>query len=54
MDDHDQGAHPEEVGRPGEHDQGNGGLVVDKHLPKVLSLNIKELTETQRPVKGQL
>ena len=42
------------MGGPGEHHQGNGGVVVDEHTPEVLSLDIKELTDRQGPVEGQL
>ena len=45
MEDHHQGAYPGEVGCPGEHDQGDGGDVVDQHLPKVFPLHIKELAD---------
>ena len=50
----DQGPHAGEVGGPGEHHQGNGCVVVDEHLPEVLPFYIKELTDDQRPVEGQL
>ena len=52
--DHHEGPHPHEVGRPGEHDQGDGGLVVDEHLPEVFPLHIEELAEAQGPVERQL
>lgn len=52
--DHDEGPHPHEVGRPGEHDEGDGGLVVDEHLPEVFPLHIEELAEAQGPVERQL
>ena len=51
MDDHDQGAYSGEVGCPGEHDQADGGVVVEEHLPEIFPLHIKELTEGQRPVE---
>ena len=51
MDDHDQGAYPGEVGSPGEHDQADGGVVVEEHLPEIFPLHIKELTEGQGPVE---
>ena len=54
MDDEDECSHPDEVRGPGEHDEGDGGLVVDEHLPEVLPLDIEELTEGQGPVEGHL
>ena len=53
MDDHHQGSYPGEVGCPGEHDQADGGVVMDKHLPEILPLDIKELADGQGPVEGQ-
>ena len=52
VDDHDECPHPDEVSRPGEHDEGDGGHVVEEHLPEVLPLNVKELAEAQGPVEG--
>jgi len=40
-----QGAHPGEVSCPGEGDEGDGGVVVDEHLPEVLALHVKELAD---------
>ena len=54
MDDHHQGAYPGEVGCPGEHHQEDGSVVVDEHLPEVFPLDIKELTDGQGPLEGQL
>ena len=45
VDDEDEAADPVGVGRPGEHHQGDGGVVVDEHLPEVLPPHVKELTE---------
>ena len=54
MDNEDEGAHPDKVGGPGEHDQGDGGLVVDEHLPEVFPLDVKELAEGEGPVECHL
>ena len=54
MDNEDEGAHPDKVGGPGEHDQANGGLVVDEHLPEVFPLDIKELADGEGPVECHL
>ena len=54
MDYEDQGPDPHKVGGPAEHDERDGGLVVDEHLPEVLPLHIKELAEGQGPVEGHL
>ena len=43
MDQEYQGTDTGEVGGPGEHHQGDGGHVVNKHLAEVFSLHIKEL-----------
>ena len=53
VDDHHQGSYPGEVGSPGEHDQADGGVVMDEHLPEILPLDIKELADGQGPVEGQ-
>ena len=44
---HDQHQRPDpvRVGRPAEHHQGDRCVVVDEHLPKVLSPHVKKLTE---------
>ena len=34
---------PDEVARPAETQEQNGGHVVDEHLPEVLTLHVKEL-----------
>ena len=47
-------APPGEVAGPGEAEEGDGGEVVDKHLPKVFSLHIKKLQDGQGPVESQL
>ena len=39
MDEKDQGAHPVHVVGPAEDEQGQGGNVVDEHLPEVLPKN---------------
>ena len=54
MDDKDEGANPGEVAGPAEGHQGNGGDVVDKHLPEVLTLHIIKLRKAQGPVETQL
>ena len=45
VDDEDEAADPVGVGRPGKHEERDGGVVVDEHLPEVLPLHVKELTE---------
>ena len=47
VDNHHQRPYPSEVGCPGEHQEGDGGVVVDEHFPEVLPLNIKELADGQ-------
>ena len=68
VDDEDQGAHPVHVVAPAEGEQGEGGHVVDEHLPEVLdahiksnvdcfsylSLHVKELGKEEGPVEGHL
>ena len=46
VDDQDEGPDPVGVGRPAEHHQGDRCVVVDEHLPKVLSPHVKKLAET--------
>ena len=45
---------PGEVAGPGEAEEGDGGEVVDEHLPKVFSLHIEKLQDRQGPVESQL
>ena len=45
---------PGEVAGPGEAEEGDGGEVVDEHLPKVFALHIKKLQDRQGPVESQL
>ena len=45
---------PGKVAGPREAEEGDGGEVVNKHLPKVFSLHIKKLKDRQRPVESQL
>ena len=44
---HDETSDSEEVTRPGEHHQQDGGIVMDHHLKEVLSLHIEELANGQ-------
>ena len=46
VDDQDEGPDPVGVGGPAEHHQGDRCVVVDEHLPKVLSPHVKKLAET--------
>ena len=45
---------PGEVAGPREAEEGDGGEVVDKHLPEVFSLHVEKLHDGQRPVESQL
>ena len=45
---------PGQIAGPGEWQQSYGGAVVDKHLYKVLPLDIKPLRYGERPVEGEL
>ena len=45
---------PGEVAGPREAEEGDGGEVVNKHLPKVFPLHIEKLKDRQRPVESQL
>ena len=54
VDDEDESSYSDKVSCPAEHDEGDGGLVVNEHLPEVLPLDIKELAEGKRPVESHL
>ena len=41
--------HPGEVSCPGEGDEGDGGVVMNKHLPEVLALHVKKLAAKISP-----
>jgi len=43
MDYQHQSTDTDEVGGPGEHQEGDGGVVVDEHPPEIFSLHVKEL-----------
>lgn len=47
-------AHPDEVARPREGHECDGGHVVHEHLPEVLAPHVEELREGQRPVEAHL
>jgi len=45
---------PGKVRGPGEHHQRYRRVVMDEHLPKILSLDVEELGDGERPVEGEL
>ena len=51
---HDQHQGPDavRVGCPAEHHQGDRCVVVDEHLPKILSPHVKKLAETSKEFKN--
>ena len=68
VDDEDESSYSDEMSCPAEHNEGDGGLVVDEHLPEVLdahqvqcqllvsylSLHVKELSKEKGPVERHL
>lgn len=54
MNEQNEGADPGEVDGPAEDHESDGGHVVKKHLPKVLSLHVVELGDEEGPVEAQL
>ena len=52
MDYKDEGANPSEVGSPAKHHECDGGVVMNKHLPEILPLDIKKLADAETPVEG--
>ncbi len=50
VNDEDERADPGEVAGPGEAHEGNGGQVMNEHLPEVLPLHVEKLGDHQRPV----
>ena len=54
VDDEDKSSDPDKVSGPAEANEGDGGLVVDEHLPEIFSLHIEELTEGEGPVESHL
>ena len=51
VEDHDKGPDPGEVAAPGEHHQQDGRVMMEEHLPEVLPLHVKELTDGEGPVE---
>lgn len=52
MDYKDEGANPSEVGSPAKHHECYGGVMMNKHLPEILPLDIKKLADAETPVEG--
>ena len=48
----DQSSDPGQVASPRERHQRNGSHVMDEHLPEVLSLDVEELADAERPVEA--
>ena len=51
MDYKHKGSDTDEVSCPGEHHEGNGGIVVYEHAPEVLPFHIKELADRKGPIE---
>ena len=53
MYDQHQGTHTGEIASPWECHQGYGGDMVNEHLPKVFSFDVKKLGNAQGPIETQ-
>ena len=53
MDDHDKCSYSCEMCSPREHHKSNSGIVMNEHFPEILSLDVEELADGKRPVKGK-
>ena len=45
---------PGQIAGPRKAEEGDGGEVVDEHLPEVFSLYVKKLKDGERPIERQL
>ena len=54
MDHENKGAHAMHLVAPAESKKGEGGEMVDEHLPEVFSLYVKKLKDGERPIERQL